>query len=217
MNTKTAVALLMLTAAAPLHVAGQSLADRHLLELRVGAWNQLTDSRTEVGASGVATSVGATGFIGGITYAQWLREDLAWRIGIGAMAASVDTDVGASGVTTKVAIVSPLLVGLRYYLSGPTPTSAARPFVGGSVGAFIGSQASTATGAVITVEERTESAMGFEGSAGVDILMGGHFLLSVVLAYDGMTDFDRPIGGSMNYSGPQFRLGFGWVFGGGSA
>ncbi len=216
MDTKTVVALIVLTAAAPLHLAAQSLAGRHLLELRVGAWNQLTESRTEVGASGVSTSVDASGFIGGITYGQWLREDLSWRIGIGAMAASVDSDVGASGVTTEVAIVSPLLVGLRYYLSGSAPSSSARPFVGGSIGAFIGSQANTTTGTIVAVEERTESAVGFEGSAGVDILMGSHFLLSVVLAYDGMTDFDRPIGGSVNYSGPQFRLGFGWVFGGGS-
>lgn len=215
MRVKTTLALTMLAAVMAGPTAAQTLANRHLIELRMGAWNQVTDNRTEVGPGGVVTSVGAAGFIGGIGYGFGLREDLALRIGVGAMAASVDTDVGLSRVTTEVAVVSPLLVGLRFYLTGSTPTSSARPFIGASVGTFIGNQQRTVTGATFTIEERTEAALGFEVGGGVDILIGERLLLSVLLAYDGMTDFDRPIGGSENYSGPQMSVGFGFLFGGG--
>lgn len=218
MNRKAILAFAALAAAAAAGVpaAAQTLANRHLVEVRVGAWNQVTDNRTEVGLGGVVTSVGAAGFIGGIGYAFGLRENLAFRIGAGAMAASVDAEVGPSGVTSEVAVVAPLLVGLRLYLSGSAPTSAARPFIAGNVGMYIGSQQRTVTGTTVTVEERSEAAVGLEAGAGVDILMGERLLLSMLLAYDAMTDFDRPIGGSRNYSGPQLSLGLGFIFGRGA-
>jgi outer membrane protein W len=194
-------------------VAGQSLEGRHMVELRLGAWNQVTDHRTSVGPGGVSTSADASGFLGGLGYGYGIEENLALRIDVGLMAGSFDTDVGAAGVSTELAIVTPLLVGLRYYLSGTEPTSKARPFLGASAGAFVGTQSSTQTGLTVTVEERTESAVGVEAGAGVDLLFGRHFLLSVLLAYDAMTDFDRPIGGSENYSGPHVAVGFAYVFG----
>jgi hypothetical protein len=208
------LATLMWAGAAP--AAGQGLANRHMLEVRMGAWHQVTDHRTDVGPGGITTSVGASGFLGGIAYGFGLRENLGLRITVGAMGASVDTEVAVSGVSSEVAVVTPLLIGLRYYLSGSAPTSPARPFLSGSVGAFVGSQQKTMTGTTVSVEARTEASMGFEAGAGVDVLIGRRFVLSALVAYDVMTDFDQPVGGSENYSGPQISLGFGFLFGGGS-
>ena len=39
---------------------------------------------------------------------------------------------------------------------------------------------------------------------------------TVAVAYDLMTDFAEPIGGSSNYSGPQMALGISLLLGGGS-
>jgi hypothetical protein len=215
-HARTLAAFPILLVATAVATGAQSLEKRHQIELRLGAWTQVTDTRTEVGAAGVATSVAATGFIGGLAYGHWLQENLAFKISIGAMAGSVDTEVGSAGVTTEFAVVSPLLIGLKYYFPSSTYGSTVRPFVAGNVGAFVGSQARTETGATVSVEQRTEPAVGGEAGAGIDFLLGNHFLLSVLLAYDLMADFERPIGGSDNYSGPQLTLGFGYVFGGGS-
>ncbi len=87
----------------------------------------------------------------------------------------------------------------------------------GSIGAFVGSQQKTVTGTTVTVEARTEASMGFEAGAGVDVLIGRRSVLSALVAYDVMTDFDQPVGGSENYSGPQISLGFGFLFGAGSS
>jgi hypothetical protein len=216
-DSRSALVLTILIAAIAADAEAQSLNKRHQIEFRMGLWNQVADTRTAVGSGGVSTSVGASGFVGGIAYGHWLQEQLALRISIGGMAASVATEVGAVGVSTEFAIVAPILFGLKYYFPKSTYGSAARPYVTGNAGAFVGSQARTDTGAVVTVEERNEAAIGGEAGAGIDFLLGRDFLLSVQLAYDIMADFAQPIGGSDNYSGPQLTLGFSYVFGRGAA
>ncbi len=41
--------------------------------------------------------------------------------------------------------------------------------------------------------------------------------ISLTVGYNLMSDFDEAVGGSRNDSGPEFSLGFGYVFGGGDA
>jgi outer membrane protein W len=190
----------------------QSLAGRHQVELHVGIWNQTASVTTEVGAGGVSTSVGASGFLGGLAYGYWLQESVSLRVSAGAMAASVDTDIDGSGVSSEVASITQLLFGMRYYFPRSTYGQKLRPFLGAGVGAFIGSQVQSAVGMSVSANVGTEAAIGGELGAGTDILLGRHFLTSIWLAYDLMTDFSQPIGGSDNYSGPQLKIGFGYVF-----
>jgi outer membrane protein W len=215
-TAKTTLALAVLLVAATVSATAQSLEKRHLIELRIGLWNQVSNVRTDVGVGGVSTSVGGSGFLGGLAYGHWLSEGLALRVSVGAMAAGVDTEIDGSGVSTETATITQLLLGMRYYFPRSTYGSSVRPFLGAGVGTFIGSQVASEVGAVVTAEARTEATIGGELGAGVDFLPGRHFVTSVALTFALMTDFEQPIGGSDNYSGPQFTIGFGYVFGGGS-
>ncbi len=176
----------------------------------------MTNNRTEVGIAGVATTVASSGFVGGITYGHWLQEELALRISVGVMAASIETATSVSGVSTDFAMVAPLLLGMRYYFPKSTYGAQFRPFAGAGVGTFVGSQASTQTGLTVVTEARSEGAMGGEFEAGISIVLDKYVLATVAVAYDLMTDFNEPIGGSRNYSGPQMTLGISLLLGRGT-
>jgi len=193
-----------------------SLEKRHLIGLRLGMWNQVANVRTEVGVGGVSTSVGSDGFLGGVSYGHWLKEDLALNISVGGMMADVETRVGLLGVSHETAAVTHILVGLKQYFPKSTYGSSVRPFVKASLGPYIGSQTRTETGLVVSVESRSEPAFGGQAGVGVDFVVGRHFLTGISVGYNLMNDFDEPIGGSKNYSGPEFSLGFSYLFGKGT-
>ena len=190
-----------------------SLEKRHQLGLRLGMWNQITDTRTEIGIGGVVTSVESSGMLGGIVYCHWLEENLALTFSIGGMALDISTNTGTSGVLTETSGVAVMLMGVKYYFVQSTLASPVRPYFKGSAGPFIGSQSSNEVGATIVNESRTEFAFGGQLGAGVDFITGRHFMMGFGVAYNLMTDFSDPIGGSSNYSGPEFCFEFNWLFG----
>ncbi len=214
LTMRSVVSLMALIAVASVSAAAQSLEKRHQIGLRFGVWNQLTEVRTEVGSGGVSTTVGGTGVLGGVAYGHWLKEHLALQISVSGMAARLHTEVGGSGVSTEIAVVAPLLFGMKYYFPRSTYGSSIRPFAAAGIGAMIGNQLETQSGTVVTVVARTETAVGGELGGGVDFLLSRHFLASLALGFNLMTDFSEPIGGSKNYSGPQVTLGVSFVFGG---
>jgi outer membrane protein W len=211
-TTKTTSILAVALAAVSTPLTGQLMDSRHQIELRLGVWNQINNVRTEIGSGGLATTVGSSGFLGGLAYGHWLSEAVAVRVSVGGLLARVDTEIDGSGVSSESASVGQILVGARYYFPRSTYGTSMRPFLGAGVGTVIGSQVASRVGTVLSTETRTEPALGGELSAGIDFLLSRHFLTSIGLAYLVMTDFDQPIGGSDNYSGPQLSLGFGYVF-----
>ncbi len=190
-----------------------SLEKRHQLALRLGMWNQITDTRTEIGVSGVTTSVESSGLLGGIAYGNWLEENLALTFSVGGMALDISTNTGISGVITETSAITSMLMGVKYYFAKSTLQSSVRPHLRSSAGPFIGSQSSNEVGTTIVNESRTEFAFGGQLGAGVDFVTGRHFMMGFGLAYNLMTDFSEPIGGSKNYGGPEFSFEFSWLFG----
>jgi len=213
----TLLAYMLLTVMVSASTSAQSLDKRHQIELRIGGWSQVTNDRTEVGASGVTTTVARNGFIGGFAYGHWLQEELAFRISAGVMAANIEVQASVSGVTTDFAAVAPVLFGLRYYFPTSTYGEQFRPFAGVGVGTIVGSQEIVQTGVTVVTDSRTEAAFGGEVEAGVSIVLGKSVLATVAVAYDLMTGFNQPIGGSRNYSGPQMTLGLSLLLGGRTA
>lgn len=209
----TILALAALLTGATATLSAQRLEHRHLVALQLGVWNQVNDVRTDIGIGGISTSVGNSGFLGAVSYGYGLSEGLALRVTAGGMAADVQTAIDGSGIATQTAAVAQIMVGMRYYFPHATYGEPVRPYVGAGVGTFIGSQVASQVGTSVSSSARTEPAMGGELGAGVDILLGRHFVTSVGGAYVLMTNFNQPIGGSDNYSGPQLRLGFGYLFG----
>ena len=207
---------LLLTALAT-GAGAQSLAGRHRLGLNLGYWSQTASVRVETVSPDVSTSVQGDGFLGGVTYGYWLGENLALTIEAGALALDTETRVTSTTASTSSAVVGAVLFGLEKYVSGAEDGSSVRPHLGGAVGLYRGSQSEVVAGLTSLVEAREESSFGGRLSAGVDFLVGRSFMMGAAIGYNLMSDFDRPVGGSVNYSGPQMSFGFSLLLGGGKA
>ena len=204
------IALISASAAADV-----TLAKRHQIGLSVGMCNQATDYRTEISAGSVTTSVDNSGVYGGLKYGYWVQENLAFTIEAGAMMTDVDIEVDGSDVSTTTASVVQFRIGMKYYFLKATPELSVRPFVGAAFGPYFGSQSKTEVGAEIVNESRTETAVGGRLGMGMDFVLGRRFVMETAFGYNFLSDFSEPIGGSKNYSGPEFRFGLSFVFGGG--
>lgn len=191
----------------------ESLEKRHQIGLRLGMWNQTTGVTTEIGVDGVSTSVEASGFLGGISYGHWLEEYLALTIDISGMAAEISTSTGIHGVKTETSVIGAVLMGVKAYFPKSTYTSSVRPFVRAAIGPYTGSQTISRVGWTITEETRSETAFGGQLGAGMDFILGRHFMTGFAASYNLISDFSQPIGGSENYSGPEFSFGFSYLFG----
>lgn len=203
--------ILVLTSAAH----AQPLAKRHQLELKIGFWNQTTDVRTTVGASGVSTSVGSSGGLGGISYGYWLEENVALNLSASGMVGDVEAEVGSSGVRALHAVVAPVLFGVKYYPFQAATNASTRPYLKVAAGPFFGAQSSATVNSSIEVEERRETVFGGQFAGGADFILGRRAMLGASVGYNLMSDFDQPIGGSTNYSGPEFAIGISLLLGSG--
>lgn len=186
---------------------------KNRIGMQMGMWNQVTGSRCETGYGLTTTTVEANGFMGGISYEHLFLDNMALTFFAGGMLASVETYATVRGTTTETAVVVPVLFGLKYYFVGLTSNPSVRPFARAAVGPFTGEQEKTEEdfGRVV-VEDRSESTIGGQIGAGVDFMMNSFMMMEFGLGYNLMSDFDRPIGGSRNYSGPQFNFGMSFVF-----
>lgn len=198
-------------------VAGaKSLSQRHHISLALAAWNQATDARTESGIGSVSTSVEAGGVGVGLVYGYGLSEAWALQIQANRLAAEVNVQTGVLSSSVDAATVTQLLLGAKAYFPGSTYGSSVRPFALAAVGPFVGSQTGTDVSPGVTMEARTETAMGGQLGAGVDFVIGRHFLTGLSIGYNLMTDFDQSVGGSKNYSGPTATINLGYIFGSGA-
>jgi hypothetical protein len=214
MNLTKTILITTIIILTPLFMANASPSEKtHGIGFQVGMWNQVTGTRTEVGIGSTVTSVEASGFLGGIFYENRFQDNLAWNISIGGMLADIEVNTDFTGTSTEAAVVAPILFGIKYYFAQSTFNTSVRPYAKAAVGPFIGSQEKSEeniTGVVI--ESRTEATFGGQLGGGVDFLMSRHFMTGFSLGYNLISDFDQPIGGSRNYSGPVFNFGLSVLF-----
>lgn len=210
---KKIFAVFLLTLILSATVAAQALEKRHQVGIRAGWFNQVADVRTEISPDGVETSVGTDGVMGGVFYEHWLYEYLALDVTVEGMAPNVEVSVGTSGVTTETATIGQLLFGMKYYFPRSTYLNSVRPNVRAGLGVVVGSLSAVEVGLAMATEERSETALGGYLGAGVDFALSRHFMLAVDGGYNFMADFAESIGGSKNYSGLQFSIGLGCIFG----
>ena len=196
--------------------AQERLNGRSRLELKVGYAGIAaggTDYRTSVGMSGVDVSYGGSGFMGGLSFSHWLQEDLSVFVAMTGIGVSSDVESGWTGVSTSTVSIGQLHMGMRYFLSGKNPHSSVRPYLALSAGPVMGTQSETRVDYEVVVTSHTESAVGARLSSGMDILASRKFSFGAEVGYNLMSDFSGDIGGTRNYSGPEFALNFGWLFG----
>ena len=221
---KAMIALLLLTF--PISVMGQTLeqtesADRtasnslrgkHHIEITAGLLSEVSATQ-EVTAGNVTTKSESSGFLGSVGYTYWVEDEwgITFRAGVSDVDATVSTN--GSGTLVESATIVPVLFGVKYQPARLIDSDVMRPFASVSAGPYVGSASEVSTGVTTVVEARTETALGSRLAVGLDIRLSRLFRLGFAGGYHFVADFDNRIGSETNYSGPEFSLSFGIVFG----
>ncbi|MGK9369546.1 hypothetical protein ACSSWA_11650 [Melioribacter sp. Ez-97] len=150
----------------------------------------------------------ATGFMGSLFYSNWLQENLSIRFSLGFLNGSADVKVDGWNTGQSASSVVPLLMGVNYYFIDENPGKI-RPFAGLAAGVYIGSEAKNS---IVQTSARSESVFGVKPLAGIDFILGKHFIMGAEAGYNLMTDFKDSVGGRKNYSGGDIAFRFIYLF-----
>ena len=189
-----------------------SLRGKHRVDLSIGLLSEMS-ATNEVSTGTLTTRSKGNGSIGSIGYTYWLEDDLAINFSVGVIDADATTSVGGSGVSAESAVVVPVLFGVKYQPFRLTASEVLRPYVSVSVGPFFGFASDVRTGVATGTKSFSETALGSRLGVGIDVSLSKIFTLGVGAGYLFVTDFDNRIGSEKNYSGPEFSLSLGMVFG----
>jgi len=187
-------------------------AGSHLIELSAGLLNA-GSSTVAVSGTGVNTEASGRGLLGSLRYAYWVDDQLAVQVSVGVINANASVNVNGTGATVRSATVVPLLFGVKYQPFEFGRLSNLRPYAYGSLGPYLGYEAGVEAGWPTETGTRWEAALGVRLAAGLDLSVSRLFTVGFQLGYLGMTDFENPIGGERNYSGPEFSLSLGLMLG----
>jgi hypothetical protein len=187
---------------------------RHSIELGIGLLSKVR-STTDVSSGNTITESEANGFIGSITYTHWLEENVAVHITTGALDVDATTVVNGSDTFLEASTVVPLLFGIEVQPYGRAISDALRPYISASAGPYFGFTSDAYSGTSTCTESYSETTLGARVGGGVDLALSRYFSLGIGAGYHFVDDFNRRIGTETNYSGPDFSLSFGVVFGSG--
>ena len=190
-----------------------ALKGKHGIELQVGLLGS-TKASTTTSVDGVTTSSTASGFLGALAYSYWVDNTLAVTISAGAADASAETSTGTGGVTVETGMIVPILFGVKYQPFRLTSDDVLRPYGSVALGPYLGFASNVYAGMATTTEAVSEAALGSRLGVGLDLSLSRSLILGVGAGYRFVADFKNRIGAEKNYSGPDFLLTFGVVFGG---
>lgn len=191
------------------------------IELNFGLWSESKASQ-QISAAGIQQSAKTSGFVGGLTYCYWLRENLALTVS-GALLSSeatskvtAPTSGGLLGILSALGStqqnsnsVFSLLGGVRYYVLQLEPDDIVRPYLSVAAGAYKGFEAKNS---LSEISAHSESAFGGKVGAGLDVFLGGVIKLGANVGYNVMADFQNPVGTRSNFNGFDASMGIGFVF-----
>jgi hypothetical protein len=186
---------------------------RNRIELSIGSWlvpGSLDTPSIAAGSDSFDLAVG-------ILYTRFLREDLALTFGPRVLGSSSSVATPTGAFAGDVGVVSLPLCVRWNPMKGDLSTRSIKPFLTLGLGPVIGSSSGSglsADGAF--AGSRTRASIGGIVGAGVDVHLSRHFSLGFDGDYQWMADFSDPIGARDNYSGFQFGVKLGWLFGAGS-
>jgi outer membrane protein W len=193
--------------------AKRTLQGKHRVELGVGLLGGLSSSN-EVSVDGVSTISDADGLVGSIAYTYYFNRDFGFTVSAGLLSANATTSVSGSGATVESASVVLMLFGVKYQPPKLSLNNVLRPYASASIGPYFGSASNVQAGVTTSAESYSETALGSRLGIGMDLLLGKFITIGVGIGYHLVTDFENRIGSEKNYSGPEFALSFGVIFGG---
>jgi outer membrane protein W len=193
-------------------VQAGALEKRSRIELRAG----LTGLKSEK-ASALTTDVqvvsGKGGFLGGLAYSYWIRENVALSLSASYLKAESKTQTDLGAIYSHNVTIVPTVLSLRFYLHESDLKSAFRPFAEVGLGAFVASVNEASSGEEIVQESLTQTSYGGYVGGGLDFQINHYLMLGTRAGYHLISDFSDPMGGRKNYSGPEMNFGVSLLFG----
>jgi Caspase domain len=190
-------------------VPDYAVAGRNRVELRFGVWSVGETFET------VAAGVNASDLVAGAQYTRYVDERLALTFAVEAAGAQAGAEIAPEGIFAGTSELVAFRVGARWNPWGTRrPGDAIKPFIASSIGPVLGeSSGSSIQRGYLSAGTRAEAAVGGHIGGGVDFHVARWLSVGVNGGYNWMLDFAEPIGVRDNYSGPQFGLNVGWLFG----
>ena len=182
----------------------ENFLSKHSIDLRVSFWNN-SQSAVSVGFHGFSVETGTGGISGEIMYNYYPNNIYSFYVSAGVM----NTEVRVENLSTYTSTVIPIMMGMKYYFIDYSTDNPFRPYFAGSIGGLFGTESAVE---ILNVRTHTETAVGASAGIGSDIILGSLVKLQAEISYNLFTDFAEEIGGSKNYSGPEFSLGIGFMF-----
>jgi len=180
---------------------------RNRVALKWGMWNTPSNQ--------VTTGVGTDDLFGGIEYARYIREDLSIAISCTGLEGVVGTATSSEGAFSGTASIGAVQVLARWnpFAKG-REQEAIKPFVALGLGPVIGESVGTFSGrGARATGVNDQATIGGHVGGGVDFHLARWFSVGVTGGYNWMADFSTPVGAHSNYSGAEFGMTFGWLFG----
>ncbi|MDP2887207.1 MAG: outer membrane beta-barrel protein [Ignavibacteria bacterium] len=189
------------------------------IELDLGFWNNVNAGQQN-NLPGVKQEAKESGFVGGLTYCYWMRENLAITVAASLLSSEASSIVSVEGGTIVNPVITvrqntnalfSFLVGTRYFIPEPDPEDIVRPYLSIGVGSFMGFEASNS---LLAQSAHSESTFGGRAGVGLDAHLGKSVKLGVNAGYNAMLDFGSVVGARNNFNGFDFSVGIAFLFGG---
>jgi hypothetical protein len=182
------------------------------IELDLGFWNNV-NAVQQLNLTGVKQEAKASGFVGGLTYCYWMRENMAITVAGSLLSSEASSTVTTNpiGVSQNANALFSFLVGMRYFVPEPEPEDMLRPYLAIGVGSFMGFEASNS---LLAQSAHSESTFGGRVGVGLDAHLGKSVKLGVNAGYNAMSDFRSAVGPRSNFNGFDFSVGIAFLFGG---
>lgn len=182
--------------------ADTNFKSRHVICVS-GGMKLNSSTSTTVSTEKISTE---TAMIGSIGY-EFLFDEY-WSINLSLGIFSAESNVSFTGIS-NISITN-FLVGVRYYPDFLRVGSVGRSYAGLNIGGFVGSGSQQTIGPIyVGVGSVSENRFGGQFSVGMDFTLSTWLKIGPMISYYFMSDFEKLIGQSKNYSGPALSLNFG--------
>lgn len=198
-------------------ITGKSdvLARRSRIGIQFGYWSHAgsTDETEEINGTVVETDALSDNLTFGLLYTHWMRD--TWAIGgeFSAIRSSTNVAITSYSVIERTTTIASMLLSLRYYLPELSYRSPIRPFFLAGAGPVFATETLSEVYGYVYAESETHTAFCGQLGGGIDVIAADQVMVGFKAAYDFMSEYSDPVGGRRDYSGPEFSLSIGYLFG----
>jgi len=144
---------------------------------------------------------------------HWTSENSAVTFSIGASEINTDLYFDDFGILNTKSTLVPIFWGTRMYMTDRNGIMPIKPYLSLAAGPVLGVSNYKDDGEYVYFEDDVFLTFGGYLGGGVDMMFGGNTTVGLHGGYNFYADFDEYIGDRKNYSGAEFGISVGFLFG----